>query len=550
MKVMTPRKFTLSHLWLVACAVSFAASAAVAQMVSVINSPHDLSAGSTSAVRAAVEDQVCIFCHTPHNASPVAPLWNRSLSPQAYTVYNSRALDAKPGQPTGSSKLCLSCHDGTIALGSVLSRPTPIQMSGGVTTMPAGSGNLGTDLRDDHPISFQFDSTLAAKDGRLRNPSGLPHEIRLDSNRELQCSTCHDAHNNAFGKFLVVRNTNSELCVSCHTMGRTDISGHSQCTDCHQSHTAPSGPYLLRAKTISQTCLRCHDGSNSTALNVSADVHKSFAHDNNPAVDPTGNANQALSCASCHEPHTMIKAVGATPPSLTGPRRTAFERLGRVSGVNISGAPVAVASAEHEVCFKCHGDGNPVVPTIARRQPQPNMRLQFNPSAVSYHPVGAPGRSTEVPSLKPGWNTASTMQCSDCHASESGTTSGPHGSTNSGLLVSRQATTDRTSESASNYALCYRCHDRSSILGDRSFKLHKKHIVDERTPCTVCHDSHGIASSSGSTTGNSHLINFSTSVVFPEKNSGRLEYRDTGMFQGECFLSCHGKNHGPYTYKP
>ena len=78
----------------------------------------------------------------------------------------------------------------------------------------------------------------------------------------------------------------------------------------------------------------------------------------------------------------------------------------------------------------------------------------------------------------------------------------------------------------------------------------KKHIVDERTPCTVCHDSHGIASSSGSTTGNSHLINFSTSVVFPEKNSGRLEYRDTGMFQGECFLSCHGKNHGPYTYKP
>jgi hypothetical protein len=142
------------------------------------------------------------------------------------------------------------------------------------------------------------------------------------------------------------------------------------------------------------------------------------------------------------------------------------------------------------------------------------------------------------------------MQCSDCHASETGTTSGEHGSTNSGLLVSRLATTDRTSESASNYALCYRCHDRTSILNDRSFKLHKKHIVDERTPCTVCHDSHGIASSSGSATGNSHLINFSTSVVFPARTSGRLEYRDTGTYSGECFLSCHGENHGPYTYKP
>lgn len=526
-----------------------AAGCAAGQQISVVSSPHDLSVASSGSVRAAAEDQVCIFCHTPHNASPVGALWNRTLSTQAYMIYTSRSLDALPGQPTGSSKLCLSCHDGTIALGSVLSSTTPIQMSGGVTTMPAGPGNLGTDLRDDHPISFRFDTALAGKDGKLRDPATLPHEVKLDNNRELQCTTCHDAHNNAFGKFLVMRNTSSELCVSCHQMGRTDITGHAQCLDCHQSHSAPSGPYLLRKQTISQTCLSCHDGTKNTALNVAADIHKSFAHENGSPVDPQGDPKLSMTCASCHDPHTMNKGIAATPPSLTGPRRTAFERLGTIQGVNVSGSPV-VASAEQEVCFKCHGDGNPVVPTIARRQPQSNMRLQLNPSAVSFHPVGSPGKSTEVPSLKPGWNTSSTLACSDCHASDSGTTSGEHGSTNQGLLVSRLATADRTSESATNYALCYRCHDRTSILGDKSFKEHKKHIVEERTPCTVCHDSHGISANSGTVVGNSHLINFDTLVVTADRVSGRLEYRDTGSYAGQCFLSCHGKNHNGLSYRP
>ncbi|MDX2119294.1 MAG: cytochrome c3 family protein [Planctomycetota bacterium] len=526
------------------------ATFAHAQMVSVINSPHDLSAGSTARIRAASEDQVCIFCHTPHNASPAAPLWNRLLSPAAYSIYTSRALNAKPGQPTGSSKLCLSCHDGTIALGSVLSRGTPIQMSGGVIAMPAGASNLGTDLRDDHPISFAFDTTLAAKDVKLRSPATLPPEIKLDSNRELQCTTCHDAHNNAFGKFLVKRNTNSELCISCHTMGTTDITGHANCSDCHQSHTAPSGPYLLKRRTISQTCNSCHDGTNPQALNVSADTHKAFAHDNDPAVDPATADNVSLQCANCHEPHTMTKGVGATPPQLTGPRRTAIGRLGKINGVNTSGSAVTVVSAEQEVCYKCHGDGNPLAASIPRRQPQTNMRLQFASNAISYHPVGTMGRSSEVPSLKPGWSTSSTMACSDCHASDTGTTSGIHGSTNAGLLVSRLVTTDRTSESATNYALCYRCHDRNSILGDKSFKEHKKHIVEERTPCTVCHDSHGIASTTGTLTGNSRLINFDTRVVTGERSSGRIEFRDTGSYRGQCFLSCHGENHNGLSYAP
>ncbi len=539
---------TLNPAWSLAASLALALGSARAQMVTVVNSPHDLSSGSTAPARAAIEDQVCIFCHTPHNASPVGALWNRSLSPQAYTVYTSRALDAKPGQPTGSSKLCLSCHDGTIALGSVLSRGTPLQMSGSVSTMPAGPSNLGTDLRDDHPISFRFDSALAAKDGHLRDPGGLPHETKLDNSRELQCTTCHDAHNNAFGKFLVMRNTNSELCVSCHAVGRTDIGGHAQCADCHQSHTAPSGPYLLRKKTVTQTCLSCHDGATAKAANIAADLHKVSMHDTASPVDAAGDAKLGSTCTSCHDPHTMMQGLASNATSRVGPRSASLGRLGRIAGINASGSPVKFASSEQEVCFKCHGDGSKVTPTVPRRRTLNNTRLQFSPSAVSMHPVGTPGRGSQVPSLKPGWTTGSTMKCSDCHGSESGSPAGVHGSNNGPLLVARYDTNDRVSESAGTYALCYTCHDRGSILDNRSFPGHRSHVMDQRTSCAACHDSHGIAASQGTPTANSHLMNFATNVVFPDRVTGRLEYRDTGGFTGECFLSCHGVDHSPKLY--
>lgn len=540
--------------WMAVVGVLLGAASARAQIVSMVSSPHDLSAGSAAKVRATSEDQVCIFCHTTHVASPIAPLWNRANSPQAYLIYTSRSLDAKPGQPTGDSKLCLSCHDGTIALGSVLRRGLsatgvagPIQMRGGVTTMPHGSGNLGTDLRDDHPISFRFDSSLATKDGRLRDPSGLPSQIKLDPNRELQCTTCHDAHNNAFGKFLVMRNTNSELCVSCHTISQTDIQGHGQCVDCHQSHTSPSGPYLLNKQNTTKTCTSCHDGTKHDAADVASELAKLSSHDTMSPVDPDGSYESTTSCTSCHDPHTMRRGTGAQNQG-PGPRSGDLGRLGRISGVNASGSPVSVISAEQEVCFKCHGDGNVVMPRIARQLSNSNVRLQFSPSSVSMHPVGVSGRGSDVPSLRPGWSPSSVMRCSDCHGSDSGSVAGVHGSTYPGLLSAMYETNDYTSESAASYALCYKCHDRGSILDNRSFPGHKKHIVDKQTPCAACHDSHGIAAGQGRAANNSHLINFATSIVFPDRVTGKLEYRDTGGFTGECFLSCHGVDHSPKRY--
>ncbi|MCX7016040.1 MAG: hypothetical protein NTW86_26370 [Candidatus Sumerlaeota bacterium] len=90
-----------------------------ARGATIINSRHNLSVSGPGPVRALSEERVCIFCHTPHGGRADAPLWNRRDSAAAYIPYDSPTLKALPGQPTGSSKLCLSCHDGTIAMGDL-----------------------------------------------------------------------------------------------------------------------------------------------------------------------------------------------------------------------------------------------------------------------------------------------------------------------------------------------------------------------------------------------------------------------------------------------
>ena len=162
---------------------------------SVVNSVHNLSAGGPGTVTANTESEVCIFCHTPHNSRPVSPLWNRNDPGVVYTLYNSSTVQAVPGQPDGVSILCLSCHDGTLALGNVISRTADIDFTEGVTTMPAGTKNLSTDLSDDHPVSFIYNSALAASDGQLKDPSAISAPVSLE-NEKVQCTSCHEPHRN------------------------------------------------------------------------------------------------------------------------------------------------------------------------------------------------------------------------------------------------------------------------------------------------------------------------------------------------------------------
>jgi predicted CXXCH cytochrome family protein len=537
----------------------------------VLNSKHNLSVTGPGTVKAASETEVCIFCHTPHRATGEQPLWNHAASSATYTPYSSSTLKATVGQPTGASRLCLSCHDGTVALGLVNSRATSIQMQNGVTTMPSGPANIGTDLSHTHPVSFVYDQALAAADGQLKDPSTLKDKVRLDHSGQLQCTSCHNPHDNQFGNFLVMDNTSSALCITCHADPAWAGSGHGMsraplnaaattsaagataktvaanaCENCHAPHASGSKERLLIHAREEDTCFTCHNGAVG-AKNISVEFKKLSVHPvfetsslHDQAEDPI-NSPRHVSCADCHNSHAST-ARTAIAPNVSG-------AVAGVSGVNMAGSPVKTATREYEVCFRCHADSiERGRASISRQSPETNTRLEFSPSNQSFHSVVSAGKNPNVPSLIAPWTRSSLMYCTDCHNNDQGTRAGgtgpngPHGSAYPPLLERQLRLTDFGMESPASYALCYKCHSRESILADQSFTFHRKHIVDDQTACSTCHDSHGVAA-------NSRLINFNRNYVSPSAN-GRLEFISRGRNTGSCSLTCHGKDHQATTYSP
>ncbi|MCP4005036.1 MAG: hypothetical protein GY725_12655 [bacterium] len=540
---------------------------------------HNLSTTGPGPIQAESEGRLCIFCHTPHHSSRSSSmLWNRQDSTETYLPYQSATLLATVDQPTGASKLCLSCHDGTVALGNLVSQPEEIGFVGGVRFMPSGGSLVDSDLRDDHPISFDYDSALAAQRADLVDPSELMGSVTVDPRGQLQCTSCHDPHNEGFGNFLVAPMIGSKLCLECHEKPDWAPSSHSTslatwngsgtdpwphtdfttlaenaCQNCHSPHSAGSTAWILNHAQEEDNCLVCHDGT-LAATDIQSDISAAFHHPvelttdvHTPNEDPTFGLSEHVECSDCHEPHSTSEDAAHAAP-------LASPTLGRASGVDRNGSAVSPATYEYEVCFKCHGDSPMSDPPINRQLLEVNKRLQFDLSNASYHPVEGMGKNPNVPSLLSPYTETSLIYCSDCHASDRGPgaggsgPAGPHGSVFEHILERQYNTIDGVPYDPSLYDLCFKCHSESSLRSDISFDKHKKHFEEEDAPCSACHDPHGV--SDGTPSNNSHLINFDLSIVSADPNTGRLEFEDLGDNAGQCYLQCHGEDHSPESYGP
>jgi len=261
--------------------VLFAATVVVAGLnpgTGIKGSIHDLSKNRTNGAYGIADptlDRICIYCHAPHHtikpsdAATISaygsvygyvPLWNHDITTvTSCTLYSNSGTtpQEKPGDIShqlnetangvGSvSKLCLSCHDGTVAVAS-------FGNAGGIGTTAAyafsGSRNTGTvkigdvnaknwigkggDLSNHHPIGFDY-YAVAAVDGQIADPStamgttgysiqNLLWNAQFDSSNNqiggtMECSTCHSVHNkgNTGEKFLWVSDSQSGLCLTCH----------------------------------------------------------------------------------------------------------------------------------------------------------------------------------------------------------------------------------------------------------------------------------------------------------------------------------------------
>ena len=185
---------------------------------SILGSAHDLSGLHPG-------QRICVYCHTPHGADTSvidAPLWNHRVTNRTFQLYDSPTLDATIDQPKGSSRLCLSCHDGSVAVDSFGGRSGSIFMNA-----PLAVAADTEQLSNDHPISFVYDNALAVRDGELFPPSSTPSSLGgtiaqdLLQHGRLECSSCHDVHNGPGASavndhLLVVTQVQSRLCLICH----------------------------------------------------------------------------------------------------------------------------------------------------------------------------------------------------------------------------------------------------------------------------------------------------------------------------------------------
>ena len=187
----------------------------------IASSEHDFSAW---AVNGGGEASLCDACHTPHQSIAIvgAPLWNHTLSTvTTYTNYTSPTFDATDGtDPSGTSLLCLSCHDGTTALDSYGGATGSTYIVAGAKIGNATSpGGLTNDLSTEHPISFTYASSVTGGDtGLVLESTVVAAGLLTGLGGTVECASCHDVHNQGLGTYalLKVSNINSALCTTCH----------------------------------------------------------------------------------------------------------------------------------------------------------------------------------------------------------------------------------------------------------------------------------------------------------------------------------------------
>lgn len=217
-------------------AVTFAMGAGRGNQI--VGTAHDFTTVSWGG------NNVCLPCHTPHNAMPNAVsgrLWNHALTTQTFTL-NASNTSTLPGQPATMldrvSQMCLGCHDGVTALDAFGHKRNE---TGGAPIVARAS--LGTDLSNDHPVglfaiydenrahgghySYQDLATVTAAGLRLvdvptayRRVSGA--NVEVPNAKVISCVTCHNAHGagieyQGVKNRMFLRTTGDKICTSCHT---------------------------------------------------------------------------------------------------------------------------------------------------------------------------------------------------------------------------------------------------------------------------------------------------------------------------------------------
>jgi predicted CXXCH cytochrome family protein len=424
---------------------------------------HNMSPSGPGPVKGQMD--ACLYCHAPHSGvqTPNAALWSQTLSAQTYTDYSSTTMHNTTQQTAlgGSSSLCLSCHDGTVAIGQT--QPYGQQsMTGSMNT----SDLFGATLQGSHPFSLKLpmvDSPDLVPALTATHTTADPSKAVTLVNNNVECTSCHSPHVQAIDKvsqnFLVRDGSSGQLCLACHDTDARILNGqnnpltqwqtsiHAQavnkisngpvlgsyanvaqnaCISCHMPHNSLAGPRLLRGPVpavsnmdaSTQNCMTCHNG-NSNISPAIPNVYGEFAKIAHPYPNGTSthdtaeaallNNNRHATCVDCHSPHQSQQVTSFStplPPAIRG-SQNGVEGISGTDGTSV----LTPAVNQFENCLRCHGlsSGKQSLPAfgylplraVSAADPL-NLMPQFSSTSTSSHPVMHDSNSALAqPSLLP-----------------------------------------------------------------------------------------------------------------------------------------------------
>lgn len=206
------------------------------------------------------EDGLCVFCHTPHKGQASLLLWNHEMSVNNYSWADLGVGGRTTGGTsyptnlrtwTGSTAKCLSCHDGTVSVGSlywanagVLTGANALTMAGPDQTggrlsnstyiIPSATPG-GNDMTGNHPVGvpYPYDNASSTYNGItsgvdvvLSEWVARPTGVKIFGTggggapaagaAGIECASCHNPHGTPNRFFLRVTTNTSQLCLSCH----------------------------------------------------------------------------------------------------------------------------------------------------------------------------------------------------------------------------------------------------------------------------------------------------------------------------------------------
>ena len=430
-----------------ACAFFLAHGVAAAQVVQGdVLGMHNLSPASGSSVTTQ-GSLGCTFCHAPHSGlGGVTPLWNQTLSKATYSPYSSTTyVEQGNTQPTlgVTSSLCLSCHDGTVAVGQSAAYGA-IPMTGSMNS----ADSFGMNLSGSHPFSLVLPmkdaSNLVASlvsQGKTADPTGAVSLVKGN----VECTSCHSPHvqgiDTVAQKFLVRDSSSGQLCLACHDPNRVmtgqpnPLAGWTgsihatainqpaalanvglystvalnACGSCHMEHDAtapqrllrPASPAVPSVDSATQACMTCHNGGtllSPAAPNIMSEVAKtghplpSGVNYHDAAETPVLNNNRHATCVDCHSPHGSNQVPTFAAPPTIRPSQANVAGISALDGTTV----LNPAINQYENCLRCHGTSigkqrlliYGYAPTRLVSAPDPlNVIAEFSATATSSHPV-------------------------------------------------------------------------------------------------------------------------------------------------------------------